>query len=124
MDSQNYNSRSNVQPIVNQNLNTSSPAIQASVSISTGNGYGFILRLNQISFFSYIINLTFFLRQTNLGQISSNGSLNEYGIQHITIPGMQISIGPAHISTNNLNSNGNLYFLSINRLSLFVAIIL
>ncbi len=124
MDSQNYNSRSNVQPIVNQNLNTSSPAIQASVSISTGNGYGFILRLNQISFVSYTINLTSFLRQTNLGQISSNGSLNEYGIQHITIPGMQISIGPAHISTNNLNSNGNLYFLSINRLSLFVAIML
>jgi len=62
MDSQNYNSRSNVQPIVNQNLNTSSPAIQASVSISTGNGYGFILRLNQISFVSYIINLTFFFK--------------------------------------------------------------
>lgn len=36
IDSQNFNSRSSMQPIVNPNL-SSSPAIQASVSISTGN---------------------------------------------------------------------------------------
>ena len=60
MDSQNYTSRSNVQPIVNQNLSTSSPAIQASVSISTGNGYGLILGLNQIRFIFYNFNLTLF----------------------------------------------------------------
>lgn len=48
---------------------SSSPAIQASVSISAGGN-------NQ--------------NQTNQGQMT------DFGIQHITIPGMHISIGPAH----------------------------
>ena len=42
MDSQNYTSRSNMPSGVNQNLG-SSPAIQASVSISTGNKWDFFV---------------------------------------------------------------------------------
>ena len=35
-------------------------------------------------------------------------SMNDFGVQHISIPGMQISIGPGHINFVNSNSNNNL----------------
>jgi hypothetical protein len=65
---------------------TSSPAIQTSVSISTGTN------------------------QTNLAHIATNTNVNEFGIQHISIPGMQISIGsvPTNANVNNTN-NTNLH---------------
>ena len=60
------------------------------------------------------LKFVFCSSQTNLGQISTNASLNEFGIQNITLPGMQISIGPAHVSSNGF-SNCMLNFVIFSR---------
>jgi hypothetical protein len=79
-----------------QGQQASPAAVQASVSISSASG----------------------AQTTNLAQMQSNSVLNgDFGVQHITIPGMQISIGPAHVnlinhphlhhsSTSSANSSG------------------
>lgn len=46
-------------------------------------------------------------------------SMSEFGVQHISIPGMQISIGPAHLnhgnnSNSNANSLGNIASVNVN----------
>jgi len=64
---------------------SASPAIQTSVSISTG------------------------ANQTNLAHIATNTNVNEFGIQHISIPGMQISIGSVPTNTNLNTNNSNIH---------------
>lgn len=77
MERINYNNQSSMASM-NSSSSPSSPTIQASISIGSNNN-------------THLNNNT---------QYAS--SSNEYGIQHISIPGMQISIGPA---TNQSSSN-------------------
>lgn len=77
----NNNSNANNPQIISTNI--SSPAMQASVSISSGIG------------------------QTNLAHFQSNSVLNEYGVQNISIPGMGMQISIAAPTNMNFISGAS-----------------